>query len=578
MSRRDWQNRFTPFSVNVGRVTAASGCEHPSRPPPAPVSRIRRGMLSSWRVHEAPLIPSETSASRSLPVLGAAAPRRAAPRLRRAPVVAFVSLGCAKNLVDSESMLGKLAESGCLISGDEAAADTVVVNTCGFLESSRSEALDICRELAERKRAGRLRRLVVAGCLVQRDGERLRDEVPEIDALVGVNNRDDVVRAVWRMDRDADTSLYLGDYHASGANRWRDQARLRLTPRHYAYLRISEGCDQKCTFCTIPSIRGPMHCKTPAEVLDEGRELLADGARELVLIGQDTTSYGRDIGYARGLAGLLRELDAGWDAARWIRLMYVYPTDMSDALIDAVAESERVVKYIDMPLQHISDRVLKAMHRRVTRAQTEALLERIRRRIPGVTIRTTFIVGFPGETEAEFDELLRFVRDFGFDAAGAFTYSREPETPAGRMKQQLDEAVKRERRERLMLVQQEVAFAAARRRIGRDFEAVVDRVQSAALRASGADGIDVGFENGEFRAPDGRTGRGDRRIVVARHAGQAPDVDGVCLVEGRSDHRPGDAVRARCVDVRGYDLVLRPRRGVKVGGGQAGLDGVGAPK
>lgn len=489
-------------------------------------------------------------------MLDAASPRRGAPRLRRAPVVSFVSLGCAKNLVDSESMLGRLVESGCLISGDESAADTVVVNTCGFLESSRAEALDICRELAQRKRAGRLRRLVVAGCLVQRDGERLRDQVPEIDALVGVNNRDDVVRAVWRMDRDADTSLYLGDYHAHGPARWRDQARLRLTPRHYAYVRISEGCDQKCTFCTIPSIRGPMHCKTPAEILDEGRELLADGARELLLIGQDTTSYGRDIGYAPGLAGLLRELNAGWDAARWIRLMYVYPSDMSDALIDALADCERVVKYIDMPLQHISDRVLKAMHRRVTRAQTEALLERIRRRIPGVTIRTTFIVGFPGETESEFEELLRFVRDFGFDAAGAFTYSLEPETPAGRMKQQLDDSVKRERRERLMLAQQEVAFAAARRMIGRTLDVVVDRV----LRDGDARASGVAFENGESRAlhpaPRAATRPPRHPPLVARHAGQAPEVDGVCLLSGCAA-QPGDLLPAHCVGASGYDLLLK---------------------
>jgi ribosomal protein S12 methylthiotransferase len=249
------------------------------------------------------------------------------------PVVSFVSLGCAKNLVDSEKMLGQLAESGCVLSGDESAADTIVVNTCGFLESSRAEALDILRDLADRKRRGLLRRIVVAGCLVQRDGERLREWVPEIDALIGVNNREDVVRAVWRRERDASQDLFLGEYHAvtpGRTGRWTDQGRVRLTPAHYAYVRISEGCNQKCTFCTIPSIRGPMRSKTPAELVAECRELIQDGARELILIGQDTTSYGADLpvsdeGDIRyrggGLAELLRTLDRECDGARWIRLM-----------------------------------------------------------------------------------------------------------------------------------------------------------------------------------------------------------------------------------------------------------------
>lgn len=473
--------------------------------------------------------------SLGLPVLG----QRPAPAAARefpggAPVVSFVSLGCAKNLVDSEKMLGQLVESGCVISGDESLADTVVVNTCGFLESSRQEALDIIHELGERKQRGSLKRIVVAGCLVQRDGEKLKEWAPEIDALVGVNNRDDVVRAVWRMDRDAALDRYLGDYHPAQLSAWHDTGRLRLTPQHYAYVRISEGCNQKCTFCTIPSIRGPMHSKTPDELAAEGRELLADGARELILIGQDTTSYGADIGYEPGLAGLLRHLNRAWDGAAWIRLMYVYPSILTDEMLDAIAACERVVKYIDIPLQHISDRMLKAMHRRVTRAQTEQLLERIRRRIPGVSIRTTFIVGFPGETEAEFRELLDFAQGFGFDAAGAFRYSLEPETPAGRMKGQIDEAVKDERYERFMLVQQAVAFAAAEARIGKRFEVLID----------GAD-------------------EADQRGILARHAGQAPEVDACCVIPDEllgpgEALAPGTLARVECVDADEYDLVVSP--------------------
>lgn len=450
----------------------------------------------------------------------AAAPSRPASG---PPVVAFVSLGCAKNLVDSEKMLGQIAEAGAVISGDESAADTIVVNTCGFLESSRAEALEIIAELAERKRAGTLKRIVVAGCLVQRDGEKLLEAVPEIDALVGVNNRDDVARAVSRMDRDAGVDRFLGEYHPQP---WSDQGRLRLTPRHYAYVRISEGCNQKCTFCTIPSIRGPLHCKTPEQLVAECRELIADGAKELILIGQDTTSYGEDIGYEPGLAGLLRKLDAECDGARWLRLMYVYPSVMTDAMIAAIAECERVVKYIDIPLQHVNDRVLKAMFRRVTRRQTETLLERLRKRIPDVTIRSTFIVGFPGETQAEFEELLAFVRDSEFDAVGAFTYSREPDTPAGRMNAQLDEAVARQRYEQLMLAQQAVAFEAARRQIGRTFEVLVD-------------------------------GGDEAGGCVARHAGQAPEVDAICRLPDETP-RPGEFIPARCVESRDYDLIVQP--------------------
>ncbi len=445
---------------------------------------------------------------------------RADGRRPTPPVVGFVSLGCAKNLVDSEKMLGLIAESGAIIS-NESSAHTVVVNTCGFLESARQEALEVIRGLAERKRRGELQRIVVVGCLAQRDGQGLRDAVPEIDALVGVHNRADVVRAVWPR-RNRSPELFLGQYHPQP---WSDQGRLRLTPPHYAYVRISEGCDQKCTFCTIPAIRGPLHCKTPDTLATECREMIADGARELILIGQDPTSYGVDTGYEPGLAGLLRHLDRACAGARWLRLMYAYPSVFTDAMIGALGECPRVVKYVDLPLQHINDRMLRAMGRRVTRRQTEELLERLRQRIPGVTIRTTFIVGFPGETEAEFAELVSFVRDFRFDAVGAFRYSLEPDTPAGRMKEQLDEAVKQERYERLMQAQQEIAFAAARQRVGACFEVVVDE-----------------------HTPDRR---------IARHAGQAPEVDAVCIVSA-DGFAPGDYVPVRCVDTAGYDLVVEP--------------------
>lgn len=520
--------------------------------------------------------------------------------------VAFVSLGCAKNLVDSEKMLGQLAEAGCALTSDEADADVVVINTCGFLEASRTEAIQEIRRVAElkprsggsasRSDRGRRRkkgrnaqspdakgpRIVVAGCLVQRDGLTLLDRVEGIDALVGVHNRDDIVAAVLgdrapaahtqrgisartefrgsppaaplsqrsalalgngRHDEADDAargrslpviaatarksrpqvSLYLSDYHPFTQT---DTARLRLTPRHHAYVRISEGCDQKCTFCTIPSIRGAMHSKPVGAILAEVRELIADGAVEISLIGQDTTSYGQDIGDDGGLASLLRTLDREADGARWIRLMYVYPSVLTDEMIDAIAESERIVKYIDIPLQHINDRVLKSMHRRINRAQTEALLARLRERVPGVSIRTTMIAGFPGETDAEFEDLVAFIRDFRFDALGVFAYSLEPETPAGRMSGQCPDTLKRERVDRLMAVQQDVAFSLADERIGSRFEALVDR-------------------------------RDARGRMIARHAGQAPEVDAVTYVSGGAGAL-GEFIQVRCSGRDGYDLVARP--------------------
>ena len=419
-------------------------------------------------------------------------------------------------------MLGDLAQRGCAITTDPDDADAIVINTCGFLEASRAEAHEAIAEAITHKKTGRCKKVVVAGCLAQRDGRRLLADVPGIDALVGVNNRGDVVRAVLGKEGASQPDLYLGDYY------WRqddDTARLRLTPPHYAYLRISEGCDQKCTFCTIPSIRGPMHCKSVEQIVAEAQELAADGAVELNLIGQDTTSYGRDIEYAPGLAGLLRELNK-IDGLRWIRLLYVYPTDLTDEILRTIADCEKVVNYIDIPLQHINDRILKAMHRRIGKRQTLALLERIRRLIPDVSIRTTLIAGFPSETDDEFAELLEFVEEFEFDALGTFAYSNEPETPAGRMNEQVPDAVKVERVDELMAVQQEVAFELAERRVGRVFEVLTD---------------------GEPR--DG--------AQSARHAGQAPEVDSITYVTGRR-FGPGEFVEVRCTKSRDYDLIAQP--------------------
>jgi ribosomal protein S12 methylthiotransferase len=478
--------------------------------------------------------------------------------------VALVSLGCPKNLVDSERMLGLLAGDGLAVTADAADADAIVINTCGFLAASREEALEEIRQAVRLKTSGRCKRVIVAGCLVQRDKLKLLREAPGIDRLVGVFDREHIVQAVrGPQNAAAEHGHFLGKYHdlsrqleqqiiaspvaiataepaiaIAGQTKTRrlrvfedDRARLRLTPRHYAYLRISEGCNQGCSFCTIPSIRGPMRSKPIERILVEAAELAADGAVELNLIGQDTTSFGTDIGYQGGLASLIRTLDRQLTDIAWLRLMYAYPSCFSDEMIDALAQSPRFVRYIDMPLQHINDQVLARMKRRVTRKQTEALLAKLRDRIPGITLRTTFIAGSPGETETQHRELLKFVQDFGFDMMGVFPFSAEPGTPMGRASDQISESVKQQRMEELMLAQQKVAFAKAKKTIGQQIKLLIDR-------------------------PAGR----DREDGwVARSAAQAPEIDSVTYLNGQgaANLRPGMLVDAIVTDYQAYDLVAR---------------------
>ena len=435
---------------------------------------------------------------------------------RKHKTVALVSLGCPKNLVDSERMLARLAEGGYVVGAPMDRADVIVVNTCGFLDAARQESLAVIRQALARRRTRRGVRVVVAGCLVNRDAEALFDAVPGIAAIVGVNDRDSILDAVAGRRR---TLLTACDGRTIAA----DAGRFRLTPPHTAYLRIAEGCSHRCTFCTIPSIRGPLRSKTPDAVLAEARELVADGAKELNIIAQDTTSYGRDV-HRRGvsLASLLRRLDEE-SGAEWLRLLYTHPRYFTDATIDAMADCPHVVPYVDLPLQHVADGVLKRMGRRTTRRDIEALLGKLRRKVKGIAIRTTFIVGFPGETEAEFEELLAFVKDFRFEALGVFPYSLEAGTPAARLPRRVPDAVAAQRRDAVMRVQQEIAFAANRARKGRPVLVLVD----------GAD-------------PAGR--------CVGRTATQAPDVDSVCIL--LRPQPTGAMIYGTVTGADGYDLLV----------------------
>jgi ribosomal protein S12 methylthiotransferase len=442
---------------------------------------------------------------------------------------AFVSLGCPKNLVDSERMLGKLCQAGYALTPEADGADVVVVNTCGFIEPARQESLGVIREMLDLKRQGRVGAVVVAGCLAERKGDELLRDVPGVDHIVGVFGREEIVQVVdrSRQRREADEQKSL--FRPAPVRALEDTARLRITPRHYAYLKISEGCDRLCTFCAIPGMRGKHVTKPIEEVVKEARELAADGVRELILVAQDTTYYGLDLYGRVRLAELLRELEAV-EGVEWVRLLYLYPAHITDELLDTLAGSKKVLPYLDMPLQHINDRMLRRMQRRVTRAQTEELLGKLRRAIPGLALRTTFIVGFPGETEAEFEELCAFVRQARFERAGVFTYSLEPGTPAERLPEHLGEEVKQERRNRLMEIQQEVAFAHASAQVGKEIEVIVD----------GPDPEVPGH-------------------VLARTAADAPDID--CLVRLKGKNlQPGHLVRARITGADGYDLMARAIR------------------
>ncbi|MEM1208885.1 MAG: 30S ribosomal protein S12 methylthiotransferase RimO [Planctomycetota bacterium] len=488
--------------------------------------------------------------------------------------VAFVSLGCPKNLVDSEKMLGLLAEDGITPVDADAIevgeADAVVINTCGFLEASKAESVEEVRRAVEAKQAGLTKRVVVAGCLVQRHRARLLEWVPEIDAMIGVYDRDRIVPAVRpprngaKAGSDAAVELPVYSSIASSsllAKRARDiddaehagyfesdAARLRLTPRHYAYLRMSEGCNQNCAFCTIPSIRGKMRSKPIDAITAELRELMADGAYEINLIGQDTTSYGQDIGYPRGLVGLLESLhDTATEfGGGWLRLMYAYPSQFTDAMIDAIARLRHVVPYIDMPLQHISDPVLDGMRRKTSADLIKELLDKLRDRVPGMAIRTTFISGFPGETQADHDALVRFVEEQKFEAMGVFPYSPEPGTPAGRMHGKpgmaVPEDVIADRIDELMTTQQQVVFDrnAELAESQHEFEVLIDSEAEIAL-ADEEDG-----EPAEELVYSGRTYR------------QAPDIDATTYVRAANPLSPGELVRCRVTAWADYDLVAQP--------------------
>ena len=466
--------------------------------------------------------------------------------------IGMISLGCPKNLVDSEVMLGLAQNAGHQLTADAADADVLIVNTCAFIDKAKQESIDTILEMAEHKKTGRCTKLVVAGCLGERYREELKAQIPEIDAVIGTGEVPEIVNAIgvpggWE-EQDPPYTAGLIPLLRSNGERvgTKDQRResrdlptyiydsttprLLATPRHYAYVKIAEGCDYKCAFCIIPQLRGHYRSRSQESIVREVESLAARGVKEVLLISQDTSFYGVDRGERGALPRLLRALNRV-DGIEWIRMLYLYPTTITDDVLDAIGESEKVCRYIDLPLQHASDPVLKRMKRPGTRASYERLLDRIRERLPNVTLRTTFIVGFPGETAADFVDLQSFVDAMRFDHVGVFTYSHEDGTTAYDMTDDVPARVKRQRQAQLMRTQKRIVTRAQKARVGSRVRVLVDGPSA------------------------------DHELVLrARLQGQAPDIDPlIYLTEcDPSEVSPGQFITAEIVSSREYDLIARP--------------------
>ena len=433
----------------------------------------------------------------------------------------FVSLGCSKNLVDTEMMLGILREHGIELTPDPAEADILIVNTCAFIESAKEESITTILNMADYKESGRCRSLIVAGCLGQRYGQELLDDMPEADAIIGTGAWNRIMEAVEESLKGhrvvlAGEDKLLYDEHTP---------RITTTPAYTAYVKIAEGCNNRCAFCAIPYIRGAYRSRPIEDIRDEVVNLAARGVKEIILIAQDTTEYGRDLYGEPQLAKLLRTL-CTVEGVHWIRTLYSYPTYFSDELIETIASEPKLVKYVDLPMQHAHDDVLRRMHRPDTQASMRALIEKLRTRIPGVTIRSTFIVGFPGETDAQYQTLRNFLEEMRLDKVGVFTYSREEGTPAYDMPNQVPEDVMQERYHDLMSLQCKISEELNHELEGRELEVLVE-------------GRDEEQAN----------------IAVGRSYREAPDVDGQVYIEGDTDSQIGDLVRVRVLQGFTYDVV-----------------------
>lgn len=433
----------------------------------------------------------------------------------------FISLGCAKNLVDTEVMLGTLAANAIDITANPDQADVIIVNTCSFIDSAKEESINAILQMAEYKKQHNCRALIVAGCLGQRYRQDLLEELPEVDAIIGTNAWHRIMEAV-NAALAGERVLIVGDTETIYDE---TMPRIATTPTYTSYIKVAEGCNNRCSYCVIPMVRGNYRSRPVQSIVAEVKNLAVQGIKEINLIAQDTTSYGSDLYGTPRLTELLKEL-VTIDGVEWIRLLYCYPKYFSDELIELIANEPKICKYIDMPLQHAHDDILKAMYRRDSRRTIEQLLNKLRSSIPGVAIRTSFIVGFPGETEEHYQALKEFVREQRFDKVGVFTYSREEDTPAFALASQVDDEVKQQRYHDLMALQCQISEELNQSLEGRTFEILV-----------------------EGRDPE------QPNLAFGRSYREALDIDGQIFIENDADSKPGEIIRAKIIQGFTYDLL-----------------------
>ncbi len=434
--------------------------------------------------------------------------------------ILFISLGCDKNLVDSEVMLGMLTGKGYEITDDENEADVVVVNTCCFIGDAKEESIHNILEMAELRKAGDIKALIVTGCLAQRYKEEVQTEIPEVDAIIGTTAIDAIVETL------EDVLAGHGHNHIEDINSTPvyDKSRIVTTGGHYAYLKIAEGCDKRCSYCIIPKVRGNYRSIPMESLLAEARKLVEFGAKELILVAQETTLYGKDLYGEKSLPRLLHEL-CKIDGLYWIRILYCYPEEITDELIETIRTEEKVCHYLDIPIQHASDNILKRMGRRTNQAELRDMIARLRERIPDICLRTTLITGFPGETQEDHEELMAFVDEMEFDRLGVFTYSAEEDTPAAEFEDQIEEEIKKDRQAEIMELQQEIAFEKAENAVGRTVLAMI-----------------------EGRLPN-------ENAYAARTYMDAPNVDGLVFVQTSRELMTGDFVKVKITGSYEYDLI-----------------------
>ncbi len=435
--------------------------------------------------------------------------------------VGMICLGCAKNQVDGEMLMAALRNGGFETVDSPAESDIAIINTCGFIDSAKKESIGEILDLVDLKNEGIIEKIVVTGCLAERYKDEIRRDIPEVDAVLGIGANAEIVEKFKELIGGEAVESFPDKYQMPLCG-----DRELSTPNYYAYLKIAEGCDNNCTYCAIPMIRGKQRSRTIENIVEEAENLVNGGVKELIVIAQDTSRYGIDIYGEFSLAKLLKAL-AKIEGLKWIRVLYCYPEAITEELIDVFANEDKVVKYLDLPLQHASGRVLKRMNRRGDRETLTALINKLRERIPGIVLRSTFIAGFPGETEEDFTELAEFVKEMEFDRMGCFAYSQEEGTPAARMKEQLDEETKEERARIIMESQMDIMDRINRRHIGKTFEVMVE-------------GYD---ECGE--------------CYYGRSYMDAPDVDGLVYFSSEKEHNPGDFVTVLIEDASDADLMAR---------------------